>query len=494
MPPARYAAKTIVIAAGYYAFTELGKSLLLTGPAGAFWPSNGLGIAVLYLGGLCWWPAVLLGDLGSLLTDVLHLGLPIGPALGEAAGDLARTIVSVLILQMLVGRRISMDRLTDVGAVVIAIAAGAVISATAAMLALLAGNQISTSELGVFWRSWWLGDVSGGLVVLPIFLAWAQPISSLIRERASREGLLILAAVVGLSVGALSVNNPLTYLVFPALTWAAIRLGPQGATVALALAVVISVSITSNALGPFVEHSANGTALNLQLYITVAALTTLTVAALISERRRAGMAIANSRARIVAAADDERRRIGRDLHDGAQQQLVGLRVRLGVAEDQVGRDPASARRKIRELGAAIDNVLDDIRSLAAGIYPPELARYGLANALGSLTQRSLIPTTLEITGGSRCRPEVEAAVYFCCSEALQNTAKHARGATRASLSLEFGTGLRFVVTDDGSGFAGATREGTGLANMRERLEAVGGTLDIVSRSTGTSVTGTIALP
>jgi signal transduction histidine kinase len=495
-PSARYLATSAVIAVGYFAFTELGKALLLKGPAGAFWPSAGLGIAILYLGGLRWWPAVLLGDLGSLASDVIQLGVAPGTALAEAAGDLGRTIASVLILHRLAGPRIAIERLREVGAVLVAVVCGAAIAATVAMIALLLGNDLSAGQTGVFWRSWWLGDVSGGLVVLSLALAWTRGPGTLLRKRIVPEAAVVIAAVIGLSTAALSAQQPLTFMVFPALIWAAVRLGPQGATLTLTIAVGIAVWVTSNELGPFVQHTANENALNLQLYITIASLTTLCVTALCSERRNAGLALADSRARIVAAADAERRRIERDLHDGAQQRLVALQVRLRLAEDLVEQDPPLARQKLADLRSAVGEVLDDVRSLAAGVYPPDLAGLGLAKALRALACRSLIPATVEVYGNARCRPEVEAVVYFCCSEALQNVAKHARGANAVRVLLECGEAVRFEVRDDGAGFSDDRWDfGRGLTNMRDRLEAVDGTLEIRSvPGTGTRVIGRISQP
>ena len=127
--PVRYGAGVLAVAAGYYAFAVGGKALLLTGPAGAFWPAAGLAIAVLYLGGLRWWPGVLLGDLGSLAGDVLSLAVPPGTALVQAAGDLTGIVVAAVVLRRQVGARAAMDRLAQVGAVLVAVAAGAAISA-----------------------------------------------------------------------------------------------------------------------------------------------------------------------------------------------------------------------------------------------------------------------------------------------------------------------------------------------------------------------------
>ena len=200
-----------------------------------------------------------------------------------------------------------------------------------------------------------------------------------------------------------------------------------------------------------------------------------------------------SRARILAAADEERRRIERDLHDGGQQRLVALRIRLELAEELMEQDPGRAGSVLRTLGSEIDAALDELRSLAAGVYPSLLVARGLADAIRTAALQSPIPTVVEVDGSDRYPQEVETAAYFCCIEALQNVAKHAPDATSASISLSRNGDLRFEVRDDGPGFVvDEGVAGDGLMNMRDRLAAVGGELDIRSApGTGTLVVGTI---
>jgi signal transduction histidine kinase len=196
-----------------------------------------------------------------------------------------------------------------------------------------------------------------------------------------------------------------------------------------------------------------------------------------------------SRARILAAADDERRRIERDLHDGGQQRLVALRVRLELADETMRDSPARARRMLQQLGAEVDAALDELRSLAAGVYPPVLVDRGLADALRSAALHSPVPVNVDVSGEHRYPQEVEAAVYFCCLEALQNVAKHASSASSVAITLQRNGDLRFAVCDDGPGFDG-TATGNGLVNMRDRVAAVGGTIEIkTAPGSGTEVVG-----
>jgi signal transduction histidine kinase len=495
---ARYVAGIAAIAAGSFALAQGGKALLLTGPAGAFWPAGGLGIAVLYLGGLRWWPGVLLGDLGSLLWDVLstELAVPVGSALAEAAGDMARALVAVVILRWLAGPRAAMGRLRDVGAVFAGVASGAAISATVAMLALRAGDVIADSHLTEFWRSWWLGDVSGGLVVIPLALAWTRRPTQVWRGH-GWEGALMIAAVVALSAIAMSADQPLTYIVFPAFIWAALRLGPRGATLAVAVAVVIAVWATSNELGPFVEHLPTDSALNLQLYITFAALTTLCLAAIVSERRRVALELAESRLRVAAAGADERHRLERELHDTAQNRLIALQVHLTLARER-SADTSP------ELAATLDRLLDDslavgdeLRRIGQGISPPVLATLGLAAALTAEAAHSAISVRVSADDVGRSEPEVELAVYLCCLELMQNAAKHAGPGASATIRLGCDAGeLAFSVEDDGRGFdQRATGWGPGLTGIQDRIHSVGGRIEIIAEpGAGTTATGVVPWP
>jgi signal transduction histidine kinase len=216
----------------------------------------------------------------------------------------------------------------------------------------------------------------------------------------------------------------------------------------------------------------------------------------LDEVRRQAEQLRASRARVVSAADAERRRIERDLHDGAQQQLVALCANLRLARELAGSDPPQATALLEQLGSDITTALEELRELAHGIYPPLLADRGLAEALSAVAARSPLRTRVDTLGLSRYPPQVEATVYFCCLEALQNAGKHAGEAASATVRvLEKEGGLVFEVADDGAGFDPAAGEwGGGLTNMTDRLGAIGGSVKIESSPTGgTRVAGTIPL-
>ena len=188
--------------------------------------------------------------------------------------------------------------------------------------------------------------------------------------------------------------------------------------------------------------------------------------------------VRESRMRIQASADEERRRVERDLHDGAQQRLVALRIKLELAAERIDGSDERSARLIRELGGDVDSALDEIRSLARGIYPSPLADRGLVEALRSAALQTVLPASVHAEGTRDRYPRpIESAAYFCCLEAMQNAAKHAEGAKQIVLELSDNGVLHFEVRDDGEGFdLEAIEAGVGLTSMRDRLAAVGGEL------------------
>ena len=202
-----------------------------------------------------------------------------------------------------------------------------------------------------------------------------------------------------------------------------------------------------------------------------------------------------SRQRIVAAQDEERRRLERNIHDGAQQHLVALAVKLRLAKGTLEKDPERGRAMLVDIDGEVDAALDTLRSLALGIYPPLLEDQGIAAALAAQYTRGNLPVRMETDGLGRYPIELEAAVYFCTLEALQNAAKYAHASTITIAFHERDDTLEFSVTDDGVGFSpDANGGGTGIQGMRDRMAVFGGDAAIESvPGTGTTVRGRVPI-
>jgi signal transduction histidine kinase len=200
-----------------------------------------------------------------------------------------------------------------------------------------------------------------------------------------------------------------------------------------------------------------------------------------------------SRARIVNVADDERRRLERDLHDGAQSQLMGIAVKLQLARGIVGTGDPDLAALLAEIEQELATASGQLRALAHGIFPPLLLTGGLADALTGVASHASATVRVHHVTRARFDPQVEAAVYFCCVEAVQNAAKHAGEGATVTIDVHDGDGLTLRVHDDGAGCDLATvRRGHGFTNMADRLGALGGSLDVTSsRGLGTTVTGTV---
>jgi signal transduction histidine kinase len=203
-----------------------------------------------------------------------------------------------------------------------------------------------------------------------------------------------------------------------------------------------------------------------------------------------------SRARIVSASDESRRMVERDLHDGAQQYLVLLQLKLGQARRIVDTDPRAAAAALDDASEELAHALSELRDLAHGIYPAVLESDGLPAALAAAADRSSIAVTVDSDGLGRYPQELEAAIYFCCLEALQNAAKHAGDGAKVTVRLGQDDGrVEFTIADDGRGYdADAVGPSAGLQNMADRIGALGGELEIESTpGAGTVVRGSVPI-
>ncbi len=206
-------------------------------------------------------------------------------------------------------------------------------------------------------------------------------------------------------------------------------------------------------------------------------------------------ALAASRARVVAVADAERREIERDLHDGIQQHLVALAVNIQLVRQLLGSDPGGAEALLDQIARDVREALESVRALAQRIYPPLLVDRGLAEALAGAAAAAAIRTRLELTGLARYRDDVEAAVYFCCLEALRDAAERAGADSRATVRVWAENGeLRFEVTDDAASELLAL-ERAPSTTIADRIGALGGRLTVsVDADRVTHVVGAIPLP
>jgi signal transduction histidine kinase len=481
---ARYVALSLALAAVYYAAGQASLALHYTGPVAVIWLPTGVGAAALYLAGLRWWPGLLIADLA--LADPAQ---PLATALGVTAGNMLDMVVIAMILRRLLGPRSRLDRLEQVSGMLVAIAAGAVVTATVAVLAIRAGGVLDPAELPGFWRRWFLADAAGTLVAMPLVLAWATGGSWALRGRAAWEGPVVMGAVVALSALALSGDLPLAYVVFPALIWAALRLGQRGATLSVAVAAGMTLWLSTHEFGAFAEHSITDAVLGTQLYIGVAALTTICLAAIMSDRERTALELAESLLREGRGAVAERERIARDLHDSVSQSLFSTVLHLRTAERELEREGVDrdgpASRELGRVRQLMSRALAEMRALVFELRAGAPGQDGLVVALdlhaAAVSAREELP--IAVRGPDErlpLAPEAEEQLYRIGQEALANVVRHAR-ATHAGIEVEAYDGTVVLrISDDGRGFDLATPRhgGFGVRSMVARASELGGRLDI----------------
>jgi signal transduction histidine kinase len=642
------------VAGLYYGAGRAGLHLAyLHGTVTALWPPVGVGVAALIVFGPGIWPGIVIGDL--LLAD---FSSPWGTTVGQTVGNTLEVVVAAVLFRRLAQRRIALERVWDVLALVSCAALGTLISAVFGVVSLRLGDVIKADEFDSVFRTWWLGDFAGALVFTPLILVWAARRTWRMTRLDLSEAVLLLTVLIVLIEVPSQPDVP--YIVFPVLIWAALRFGPFGAATALAITSSLTVWNTAHGSGPFVRTSITHSVLASQLFVAVAALTSLVLAAVTaertaseraqqaltdeqtalrriatlvageaasdrvfeqvtveaaqtlgapaaslarfdedgtvtfvggwsdtgrlafpigsrvpveetgvlaeiretgrperiddyegrapeiverlssfgygsasaapvrvggqvwgalvaaaphdeplapgSERRLADFAelvaqalanadayreLAASRVRIVQAGDTERRRLERNLHDGAQQRLVSLALRLRMIKTNLRKDPESAETILAEAVSELEHALEELRELARGIHPAILTDRGLEAAVRALADRAPIPVKLARLPEDRLPDSVEAAIYYLVAEAITNVAKYAQ-ATSASVAVERSNRLATVVVrDDGIGGAEPV-PGSGLVGLADRVEALGGRLYIESpRGQGTQLTAEI---
>ena len=474
--PARYALGIVGLGGLYYAAAKAGYLLEFSGPVAAIvWLPMGVGVSFLYLGGVAYWPGVLIGDL--LVND--YSLLPLGSALAQTCGNVLEVVIATLLMRRLVRYGSPLASVRGVGVIAFSIAVGAGVSATIGPLSLLAGGVVHLDDLPTVWRTWWLGDASGALLLVPLALAWYAPLPrDWTRARWLEAGTLLLG-VVALAEVATRSTTPIAYLVFPMLIWAALRFGQRGATLAVAITAVFTVWNVTHYGGPFHFNSISRSVLTTQLFIAVAVLTTLSLAAAVTERERFAMRLGASRLRLISASDNARRQIERDLHDGAQLRLTWLAQRLHDSAEIARREPERAAQVLEEAEGELQLAIDELRELAHGIHPAVLVDFGLTEAVRSLARRSSIPVSLLELPPERLDSATETVAYYVVAEAIANAQKHSEASlieVRAVVSR--GT-LWLAIADNGVGGA-VEWPGSGLEGLRDRAEASGGTMQLVS--------------
>lgn len=484
----RVAVQGALLAIAYYVFVRFGY--LLEYPDAnrvAVWPAVGIAVVGLVFLGRRAWPGIAVGGfLARIVAEPLAgSGVGITVAVLTVAGMTFAGVVTPIAAAWLFeryGLNTALTRLRDVLVVVLGATVSALLGATVATSVVVATGVVTGVGGGVeFLAWWWLTDTMGIILIAPLMMILGTAVrlrTNPFRHRGVETAALIIVTIIVTEL-IFSTALPISFLVFPFVLWAALRLGVPGGA-------VINVFLTGTAIwasvqkhGPFWQLPSTSSLVVLQSFNAGVAITSLVLAAVTAERKQATEEVRASRARIVEAADRERRRVERNLHDGAQQRLVALSLLLRLAQMQQGPQPgpelpATLSRASHELHAA----LAELRELARGLHPAILTHEGLGAAVQSLAEQAPLPVTVTVPT-ARFSGALEITAYFVVCEALANIAKYAR-ATAATVRIQHADGrLRVEVADDGVGGADPT-DGSGLSGLADRVIALGGQLQVDS--------------
>jgi signal transduction histidine kinase len=492
----RYVWAVLLLGASYYGAAKLGQTLHYTASVSAIWPPVGLGIAALYLWGLGLWPGIFLGECLVNANQFFEgSSPPLGSLAGQQLGNMAEVILGAWLLSRLIGRRAALDRTSQVIGLIVAVGTATAISATVGTVSMLAGDVIQRSAVPTFWRTWWLGDSAGALIVLPLVLTWLGHPRAALRRMWRVEGLLMLASVAALATVGVTSSAPVTYLIFPALIWAAFRFGPPGVTLANAINALLTIALTADRVGAFFKQPISNRTLSTQLYVLIASLTALFLSAVVSERARGAADLAEARRRENERARQERLRIARELHDTVSQSLFSSVLHTRAAQKALdeGRSSPALRDSLTAIAAQTKRAQLEMRTFIFE-WGPDGAGEGLLPAIErhGLQLKNEAGLEVDVRGPAEGLPLTAATqthLYAIVREALGNCARHS-GAGSASVRIQLEPERVVVeVADTGLGFdPDVSRPGHfGLDSMKSRAREIGATLSIGSARPGGTI-------
>jgi signal transduction histidine kinase len=509
-----YVARVGILVAAYFGSGKLGLLLAdVYGNVTPIWPTTGIALAAILLGGYRLWPGI---ALGAFLVNA-STGVPLAAAFGIAVGNTLEAVSGAYLLHRVSGFRNPPERLRDVlGFALLAAGLSTMVSASIGVTSLGVVGVIPWSDYGAAWQVWWLGDAVGDLVVAPVLLMWeGQPRISGRPFRIAAEAGAVLLCVV--AVGQLMlggwVATPgapylLLYAVFPFLMWAALRFGQYGAATATLVMSGIAIWGTAQGFGPFPGGTLTERLTLVQTFIAVVAVTFQVLSAAITSRNRVEEALRQEAARLQALShrlvevqEAERRHLARELHDQIGQELTGLKLTLEMNTRASRAD--EAKISLGQAQGLVNDLIARVRDMALHLRPVMLDDLGLLPTLlwhlEQYTAQTNVHVKLEHRGlDRRFAPDLETAAYRIVQEALTNAARHARVSDVTVRLWATQDTLGVQILDQGEGFdaeaAPAAGTSSGLAGMRERATLLGGQLTVESApDAGTRVTAEFPL-
>jgi signal transduction histidine kinase len=486
----RDAAAVVLVALGYFVGTRIGFALTSGDmPIATFWPPNAILFAAFLLAPTRLWWMFLVALVPAHFGEQLHNGIPLSTAAGWFAGNTGEALLGALLIGKLGGRRALFQTARGVTRFLLFgfIAAPLVTSFFDAAVV------VGTNWGQDYWDLWitrLLSNMLAQLTIVPLIVVAGEHGVSRLRETTRRfwvEATLVGAAVVAVSVfvfrsETLSSSNlpALIYLPLPLLLWAALRFGPAGLSASLFTIAVISIRSLMQGHGPFISASPAMGVLSMQVFLCMAGVPLLLLAAVTMDRHESETSLRETSRKLLDAQERERRQIARELHDGIGQTLTLAEIELDrIMKDGTGRDAGLYR--LRDQMTSISQAIWEV---SHGLYPSNLEYLGLVTALNRLCSDLREETSLQVDcqiDGALERPaaDISLCIYRVAQEALQNVVRHS-SATYVVIQLHaHRSRLILQVVDNGGGFhPGDAARGLGFGSMRERLKAVNGGLDV----------------